>query len=229
MFLSAHSVHAECMSVDITTKCAKIPSYFSPGSFIPGTYTSNSWNIIYYDMTSEREVCYWSGDYAEWQSSTSIRCDVTYPFKMTLLIDTDFYGSRDNAYEVCAKHLKSMVFSQMLNIGKLPGDQCPDGFYTVPYDIPCGEGFVDTANIPSCADDTSGDFCTIIDKLPCVSGVTKLSTSTGLSFQLWAEKYTTPSLNILYNGVICYVNLELGSATNAVNINNNGKIYHTTN
>lgn len=51
----------------------------------------------------------------------------------------------------------------------LPGDACPDGFYTVPYDVSCGEGMIDTADIPNCDDDTSGEYCLISDGVSCES------------------------------------------------------------
>lgn len=221
-----HAAFAECVSVSSVTKCAKIPSYFSPGMYRPGTFTSNSWDLIYYDWGADRELCYWSGDYAELQSSSRVRCDVTYPFKMTLLIDMEHNGLPDNAYKICATYLRSMVFSQMLNISKLPDDKCPDGFYTVPYEISCGTGFVDTADIPNCDEDTTGDFCVIQSMIPCASGINKLSTSVGASIPLWAEKYTHPAMHVLYNGVMCYGNLSPGRESNTINIQIDNQVYH---
>ncbi len=54
-----------------------------------------------------------------------------------------------------------------------------------------------------------------------------IKTSTGLSVPLYATKNTTPSINIGIGGNVCYANLILGRATNAINVEYNGQIYHT--
>ncbi len=62
---------------------------------------------------------------------------------------------------------------------------------------------------------------------PCASGISDIYTSTGLVIPLFAEKYTTPAINIKYNDVICYANLESGQASEAINIVYDGNVYHT--
>ena len=109
----------------------------------------------------------------------------------------------------------------------LDGDTCPDGFFTVPYEKTCGTGMVNTADVPNCADDTSGEYCLVTLVKPCELGISALKTSSGLSFALYAEKYTTPAINIGYNGGMCYANLEPGQSAGAINVSYNGQIYHT--
>ncbi|MBP3397765.1 MAG: hypothetical protein J6K82_02440, partial [Alphaproteobacteria bacterium] len=61
---------------------------------------------------------------------------------------------------------------------------------------------------------------------PCEIGISKLVTSKGVSFQLWAEKYTTPSLVVQYNDQKCYGKLEQGSASGTINVKIDGVVYH---
>lgn len=72
------------------------------------------------------------------------------------------------------------------------------------------------------------DFCLIdVSAVPCTAGVTTIRTGTGVVVPLWAEKSTQPSLCVKYNDMVCYANLEIGTATEAININYNDIIYHT--
>ena len=63
-------------------------------------------------------------------------------------------------------------------------------------------------------------------RLGRVGWITKLNTSGGLSFPLYADKSTSPSIHIKYNNMVCYVDLESGSATGAINVKYNGVVYH---
>ena len=63
----------------------------------------------------------------------------------------------------------------------------------------------------------------------CTAGITKLNTSNGLSYNIYATRQTTPALNLWRNNTICYVNLTHGTATNAINIQHGNAVYHTTN
>ena len=67
-------------------------------------------------------------------------------------------------------------------------------------------------------------FSTKLPQAPCEIGISKLMVSTGYSFQLWAEKYTEPSLVVQYNDEKCYVNLAAGAGN--LNVKFNGEIYH---
>ena len=60
----------------------------------------------------------------------------------------------------------------------------------------------------------------------CNSGVSHMRTSVGNSFTLFAERVTSPSLNISYNNTVCYAPLSPGQSKNTININYNGQIYH---
>ena len=63
----------------------------------------------------------------------------------------------------------------------------------------------------------------------CTAGVTGLHTSTGLVFNLYANRQTQPSIYIQpdNSNTVCYVNLAPGVANNAVNVDYNGAIYHS--
>ncbi len=61
----------------------------------------------------------------------------------------------------------------------------------------------------------------------CGLGYTKLNTSTGVSVLLYANKRTTPSINIGDVNGACYADLAPGRATGAINIMYNGVVYHT--
>lgn len=63
----------------------------------------------------------------------------------------------------------------------------------------------------------------------CTAGITSLRTSTGLIYNLYANKLTSPAIHIQQNGITCYVNLTPGGATGAINVRNNGTVYHATN
>ena len=66
-------------------------------------------------------------------------------------------ASEETAAQSCA----GGAFSTIYNITASETDICPDGFFTMPYDVSCGAGMVDTANVPNCSDDTSGESCLI--------------------------------------------------------------------
>ena len=63
----------------------------------------------------------------------------------------------------------------------------------------------------------------------CTAGVTGLYTSTGLRFNLYANKQTSPAIHIMPDGTntVCYANLAPGVANNAVNVDYNGAVYHS--
>ncbi len=64
--------------------------------------------------------------------------------------------------------------------------------------------------------------------LTCTGGVTTLRTGTGVIVPLYAEKLTTPAINIrTTGGEMCYANLSEGSGTGAINVKYNDVTYHT--
>lgn len=111
---------------------------------------------------------------------------------------------------------------------------CPSGFVAVEYDTfvsassgVCPAGYVAHDIDTVCG---AGDVvCWIVEqnRALCDIGISRLMVSTGASFQLYAEKYTEPSLVVSHNDQKCYGKLEQGSVTGAINVKYNGVVYHT--
>lgn len=219
-----HGAFAECVSVEDITKCARLPETFFLMSVENGSYTSTSWSFVLDNV----EYIGNSATCSEVRLGSRCQCFVDSPFKATISFSTGpmSFGS---AYEACANIAEGEMLISFTVDGKLDGDTCPDGFYTVPYDVSCGSGFIDDTDVPNCFEDTSGDFCLVGNgpvTVPCAAGVSNIRTSTGLTIPLFAEKYTIPALHVKFNEMICYANLELGQATNAVSVEYNNQIYH---
>lgn len=226
---------AECVSVGRVTKCARLPEFFGANiDSVSGDYTEDSWSFIYKTAYDGEFKHYYSGTSAEIITNGDeqrLYCYMTSPFQMTI---TAIYSLEQqplwtsNPYEACSRYLRFATMRSLSNVTVASVDVCPDGFYTVPYEIDCGEGGVDVAGVPECENDVSGDFCLIsLSVAPCTAGVTTIRTGTGVVVPLWAEKSTQPSLCVKYNDMVCYADLEVGTATEAININYNGVIYHT--
>ncbi len=101
---------------------------------------------------------------------------------------------------------------------------------TADADDPCSDDFSGSAYDSAEKEEMflSALFATeIISEIPCEIGISKLMTSTGLAFQLYAERYTEPSLVVQYNDQKCYGKLEYGRAAGAINIQYNDTVYHT--
>lgn len=60
----------------------------------------------------------------------------------------------------------------------------------------------------------------------CNSGISHMRTSAGNSFTLFAERVTSPSLNISYNNTVCYLPLVSGRASNTIHVKYGDTIYH---
>lgn len=60
----------------------------------------------------------------------------------------------------------------------------------------------------------------------CNSGISHMHTSAGNSFTLFAERVTSPSLNISYNNTVCYLPLVSGRASNTIHVKYGDTIYH---
>lgn len=164
---------------------------------------------------------------------TSADCVVTEPFVVKFFGEI-FSTSEQSGSAACLYSAQTVDSyeepSDAVIVGAataLEDDVCPDGFFTVPYESWCGEGMVNVSDVPNCDDDTSGEYCIMVPtSKTCAAGITALRTGTGVSVPLWAERGTEPSLCVLYNDTICYANLELGQATNTINVNYNGVVYH---
>ena len=109
---------------------------------------------------------------------------------------------------------------------------CPVGFVAYEYDsfVPatggvCASGYVGHSLDAVCA--SGGAMACWLVRVLCDAGVTELKTSDGLSFPLYSEKNTSPSIHIKYNDTVCYVDLEEGVANAAINVSYNGVVYHT--
>lgn len=61
----------------------------------------------------------------------------------------------------------------------------------------------------------------------CASGVRSLNTSDGGVFDLFAAQNTAHSLNVQYNGAVCYADLKSGAAENTLNIQLGTDVFHT--
>ncbi len=108
---------------------------------------------------------------------------------------------------------------------------CPSGFVAVEYDVfvpvtggMCPFGYV-AHNIETVCG--AGDGACWLVRMLCAAGITKLNVSGGLSFPLYSDKSTSPSLAVQYNDTICYIDLDVGHATGAINIEYNNVVYHT--
>lgn len=189
-----------------------------------GTWTATVW--LKSDMFSGIYYLPMSGR-LEGESGMRVSCSIYSPFNMS------YTAIKEPGEPLVSSCLWGLVYggggSFMNPATALPGDKCPDGFYTVPYDVSCGTGFVDTTDIPNCSDDTSGPYCLISRTVPCTSGITVLRTSSGVSVPLWGDKQTSPAIHVRYNDVTCYGNLESGQSANAINLKYNGTVYHTIN
>ena len=228
------SATAECTSTSEITKCARFPDFMD----VCLNYGLDSlvdidglgWTIYYNDIpitgTSDGVLD------TRFQSTTT--CTFLSPFTASLttaydggIIPRDM-GSGHICIDTCSL---SSSFSTT-SFSTLPGDVCPDGFFTVPYEVSCGTDMVNiTSDIPNCSDDTSGEYCLIPagpTTVPCNLGISMLRTETGLSIPLFAEKYTSPAIHIGYNGGTCYADLTIGQEINAINIKYNGTIYHAS-
>ena len=93
-----------------------------------------------------------------------------------------------------------------------------------------GPGTPDVGNCPWACDTGYGQTSNNTCEQLCTAGVTGLHTSTGLVFNLYANKQTSPAIHIMPDGTntICYTSLAPGAANNAVNVEYNGAIYHST-
>ena len=177
--------------------------------------TSNSWGALTYYQTHAT-------------------CVVTEPFVATFSVSTTRSPTIYNGAQSCTRVTKTVDLEStplealVISAQAHNGDVCPDGFFTVPWESWCGEGMVNVSDAVSCDSDlTDAMYCLMpMGEALCEIGVSNLKTSTGLSFSLYAEKYTEPSLAVQYNGQICWAKLEAGQVSNSTNVNYQDTIYH---
>lgn len=89
--------------------------------------------------------------------------------------------------------------------GTLGGNDCP---------FKCDAGYVHSA---------FNNICTTL----CTAGFTQLKTSSGVTVNVYADKPTTPALNISTSRGTCYVALAPGAQDGAINVQYGGNTYHT--
>ncbi|MBR2393385.1 MAG: hypothetical protein IKB05_02760 [Alphaproteobacteria bacterium] len=142
----------------------------------------------------------------------NVFCKMTYPYEGLYVTLFSFNDWGDLAADLeCASLYLDNAYDCYQN---RDGDDCEveyyyGSFYTTEYQ----ELFL------------SALFATEMpSEIPCTIGISNLMVSTGDAFQLYAEKYTEPSLVVQYNDEKCYVKLESGVGN--LNINFNGEIYH---
>lgn len=123
-----------------------------------------------------------------------------------------------------------VVFLTMIISVDVGADACPSGYITIdnPY-VTISETCSGDSVVVGMADVCKGTGaveCWLV-RLACGAGITQIKTSAGVDFPLYATRSTTPSLCVNYNNTTCYVDLESGGATGAINVNYNGVVYHT--
>ena len=61
----------------------------------------------------------------------------------------------------------------------------------------------------------------------CAAGIGHIHVGGDVSIPLFVERLTTPALNVMYNGTVCYANAASGAAAGTINIRlSDGAIYH---
>ncbi|MDR0741167.1 MAG: hypothetical protein LBF28_00125 [Rickettsiales bacterium] len=103
---------------------------------------------------------------------------------------------------------------------KWSGAEVGYGYYSAAGDLarrPCPAGY--TTRTPTAASD--GECVRLCP------GASLLRTGNGLSFNIYAEKYTAIALNLEIGGTVCYVPLQAGRGENAINVGYLGNAYHT--
>ncbi|MBQ0013136.1 MAG: hypothetical protein KBS86_01005 [Proteobacteria bacterium] len=110
---------------------------------------------------------------------------------------------------------------------------CPSGYHAMGPDASfdlqsktgtCTSGYTSWDSVASCTDDSTDSICTTY----CGNGYTHLNTSTGLKYNIYSMRQTTPSLNIGTPENRCYINMTSGRASGAINMDYNGSVYHLT-
>lgn len=105
---------------------------------------------------------------------------------------------------------------------------CPSGYYGIEANsatvlsMECLDGYVDMGEIDTCTgvrDKCWGEY-------KCDAGVSRIRTSSGVDTPLYGIKVSSPALHVQVGDKICYGNLASGTASPAINMNVDGKLYH---
>ncbi len=117
----------------------------------------------------------------------------------------------------------SDVYSGMFNGAVLMNKQCPNGTMSA---VTGGNNRI-LDGIAVCRECTGDQTCPV-----CDAEFHNLKTATGITVQLYSDKsqVTQPAIHIKdANGKVCYGNLIPGNLSGAINIQYDGKTYHTSN
>lgn len=60
----------------------------------------------------------------------------------------------------------------------------------------------------------------------CGGGISHLHIGNDVSIPLFADRHTTPALNVMFNDQICFINVAIGTESGTLNINHQGTLYH---
>lgn len=127
------------------------------------------------------------------------------------------------------------IFIAVIPFSAFGAESCPDGY--IELDIPeqaeiidsssCPAGYADLGDIYNCSTNSSSAVCAVFNAL-CSAGFQVIKTSSGLQFNLYQNKSTSPALHVKYNDTVCYGNLTAGSSPNSINIKIGDTVYHIT-
>jgi len=129
--------------------------------------------------------------------------------------------------------------------------ECPEKFHEIsPADTTlatlgtngaCANGYAGYPLNANCASgETSDGMCAVLCDAglrytglgtctaPCPHGITTMHLSDGHSWPMYAEKLTTPGLNIQTAAGMCYINFLPGAANGTLNVKNATGTYHIT-
>ncbi len=105
---------------------------------------------------------------------------------------------------------------------------CTNGYTRYPLNEDCasGESYANMCALLCDAGQRHTSFGTCAAL--CPYGITAIHASTGHSWPIYAEKLTTPALNIKTSAGTCYINLQAGTVNTGVNIKGTNSNYHIT-
>lgn len=126
--------------------------------------------------------------------------------------------------------------------------ECPENFYTItsetetlttPENAKCANGYGSYWLNSNCAAGASTHgLCAVLCEKDleytglgtcatlCPHGKTELHAKNGMSWPLYAEKLTTPAMNIKMPGGVCYINFLPGAARGTMNVKSTTGTYH---
>lgn len=182
--------------------------------------TDGLYYSLFFDGVGLQEVVF-AGIYCD-SRDNAYSCPVGYycpsePYAQPIKCPAGYYCDTDETlpYANGTLYSSNCVEEHMCAYAPIP---CPDGTYSIGGAYECTA----CASVP--CEPTTG--APVVTEIACGIGIERIVVSTGLSFALYAEKYTDPSIVIRYNDNLCYGKLESGAGTNSINVKYNNKTYH---